>query len=452
MPEIQPQQTSQRLPDLSEILHSCSLQQAQRTMNALHPAEIAGLLESLPLQQRELLWKMVDPNLGGQVLMKVGEEVRSTLLQDMDMTEILAATEKLELDDLADFLQSLPNTLIQKTLQGMDKQNRHRLETVLSFEEDSAGGLMDLDAITVRADVTLDVVLRYLRLKGDLPRHTDRLFVVNRYDTYLGILSIRKLLTHDPELLVAEIMKADVEAIQANLPTNEVARLFENHDLISAPVVDLDNKLIGRITVDDVMDVIRDEAEHTLMSRAGLKDESDLFAPVIKSSQQRAIWLGLNLMTAFLASWVIGLFEATLDQIVALAILMPIVASMGGIAGSQTLTLVIRGQALGHLGKNNTRSLLLKEVAVSLLNGGIWAVVVAIITYLWFQDLGIGLTIAAALIFNMLTSAVAGVSIPILLNRFGIDPALAGSVILTTITDVIGFMAFLGLATLFLLP
>ncbi|MDQ7076040.1 MAG: magnesium transporter [Gammaproteobacteria bacterium] len=452
MPDTQSQQSNQRLTDLSEILHSCSLQQAQRTMNALHPAEIASLLESLPLQQRELLWKMVDPNLGGQVLMKVGDEVRSTLLQDMETTEILAATEKLELDDLADFLQSLPNTLIQETLQGMDKQNRHRLETVLSFEEDSAGGLMDLDAITVRADVTLDVVLRYLRLKGNLPRHTDRLFVVNRYDTYLGVLSIRKLLTNDPDLMVADIMKTDVEAIHANRPATEVARLFEDHDLISAPVVDLDNKLIGRITVDDVMDVIREEAEHTLMSRAGLNNESDLFAPVIKSSQQRAIWLGLNLMTAFLASWVISLFEATLDQIVALAILMPIVASMGGIAGSQTLTLVIRGQALGHLGKNNTRSLLAKEVAVSLLNGCIWAVVVAAITFFWFQDLSIGLTIAAALIFNMFTSALAGVSIPILLSRFGIDPALAGSVILTTITDVIGFMAFLGLATLFLLP
>jgi magnesium transporter len=311
--------------------------------------------------------------------------------------------------------------------------------------------MMNVDAITVRADVSLDVVLRYLRLRGEIPDLTDSLVVVNRYDKYLGMLPLTTLLTSDPDITVAEVMDREIEGIRADLIDVEVAKIFQDRDLISAPVVDTNGKLLGRITIDDVVDVIRDDADHSLMSMAGLDEEDDIFAPVIPSAARRAVWLGINLITAFLASWVISLFDATLEKIVALAVLMPIVASMGGIAGSQTLTLVIRGMALGKIGKTNARWLMFKELAVGGLNGVLWALVVALIAMAWFQSTEIGLIIGAALIINLVCAALAGFSIPLMLNRFGIDPALAGSVLMTTVTDVVGFMAFLGLGTLFLL-
>ncbi|MEM7209335.1 MAG: magnesium transporter [Pseudomonadota bacterium] len=444
-------QPNEYLAELSRILESGTFSSAKRLMNALHPADIADLLESLPHSQRILLWELVNDEVEGDVLLEVGDEVRESLIRTMDVDEIRAATEKLDLDDLADFVQSLPEKLIEETLHGMDKQNRQRLETVLSYDEDSAGGLMNLDAVTVRADVTLDVVLRYLRRMQDLPEHTDRLIVVDRYDQYVGVLGIRRLLTHDPERSVADLMRTDVKPVLADTPAQQVARLFEDHDLISAPVIDADGRLLGRITVDDVLDVIRDEAEQSLLSMAGLNQEDDIFSPPVRSARRRAIWLGVNLATAFLAAWVIGLFQATLEEVVALAILMPIVASMGGIAGSQTLTLVIRGQALGQVGRANTRWLLSKELWVALLNGVIWSSVVAAIAYAWFGDAKIGLIIAAAMLINLLFAALSGVLIPLILRSLRLDPALAGGVVLTTVTDVVGFVAFLGLATLFLL-
>ena len=443
--------SDERLQTLSEVLESGTVQQAVRFMNALHPAEIADLLESLPPRQRKLLWALVDADIEGPVLLEVGDEVRNSLISEMETDQILAATEGLDVDDLADFLQSLPDTLLQETLQGMDKQNRNRLEQVLAYPEDSAGGLMDTNLMTVRADVPLDVVLRYLRMKGSLPEHTNQLFVVDRYGSYQGVMSLHRLLTQDPEMQVAEAMDADLGAINANTLSSDVARMFEDLDLVTAPVVDDHNRLLGRITVDDVVDVIRDEAERSVLSMAGLSEDHDFFAPVVQSGRRRGVWLGVNLATAFLASWVIGRFTATLDQIVALAVLMPIVASMGGIAGSQTLTLVIRGQALGQVGRANVRWLLNRELGVALLNGAVWSLVVAAIAVLWFQDYAIGAVIGAALIINLLAAAAAGVIIPFVLRRMHVDPALAGGVILTTVTDVIGFVAFLGLATIFLL-
>lgn len=413
----------------------------------MHPAEIADALESLPPVRRRILWELVDNDVDGEVLMEVGEEVRATLVQDMDLAELRAATEQLDLDDLADFVQSLPEKLTKNVLAGMRRQDRARLEQVLSYPEDSAGGLMNLDTITVRGDVTLDVVLRYLRRRGDMPRHTDRLWVVDRYGRYCGELPIRRLLTSNPDALVADVSRTDMEPLPVLTPANDVARLFEDYDLISAPVIDANKRLIGRVTIDDVVDVIRDEAEQSVLSMAGLNPEDDIFSPVLRSTRKRAVWLGVNLLTALLASWVIAQFESTLERLVTLAVLMTVVPSMGGIAGNQTLTLVIRGQALGQIHRSNTRALLFKELAVGLLNGLFWALVVCGFTYLWFGDMRIGLIIGAALIINLMSAAYAGLMLPVIMRRIGIDPALAGGVALTTVTDVIGLVAFLGLAT-----
>ena len=377
--------------------------------------------------------------------------MRAGLIEEMETDQLVAIIEGLHTDDLADLLQDLPGAVTHELLHSMDKQNRQRLETVLSYPEDTAGGLMDLDIVTVRANVTLDVVLRYLRLRGEIPELTDNLMVVDRFDHYQGLLSLATLLTSDPDASVAEVMDRAVDGILASTTDDAVARLFEDRDLISAPVVDEAGKLLGRITIDDVVDVIREEADHSLMSMAGLDEENDIFAPAMLSARRRAVWLGINLATAFLASWVIGLYEATLEKVVALAVLMPIVASMGGIAGSQTLTIMIRGLALGQVGPTNARTLMIKEILVSIMNSIIWSVVVAIVATAWFQNTDIGLIIAAALMINLVCAALAGFSIPLALKHLGIDPALAGSVLLTTVTDVVGFMAFLGLGTWYLL-
>ena len=440
-----------RLQRLQDILASGAVREASRLLRSLAPAEIAHLLESLPPAKRELIWNLVDEEQDGEILLLVTDEVRAALIRHMDPQELLAATENLDLDDLADLVQQMPAAITAEVMDALDDQRRKRLEAVLSYPEDTAGGLMNTDAVTVRPEVTLDVVLRYLRRLGDsVPRDTDKLFVVNREDGYLGILQLSALVTRDPDETVAEAMSLDMQAIHADLATSEVARRFEAHDMLSAPVVDESGRLLGRITVDDVIDVIREEGEHQFMGHAGLSEEEDMFAPVLASTRRRALWLGINLATAFLASWVIGQFEETLSKVVALAVLMPIVASMGGIAGSQTLTLAIRGIALGQLGAKNARALLLKELAVGSLNSLIWAVVVAVIAGVWFHSTEIAILIAAAITINLVFAAITGSLLPLLLERVGIDPALAGSVLLTTVTDVVGFLSFLGLATLFL--
>ena len=452
MTETAPTETTEsRVENLSRALESGAAGQIRHLLVNLHGSEIADLLESVPHGPREILWELVDPVDHGETLLHVNDEVRAGLIDEMETRDLVAATGGLDADDLADLLDDLPRTVIHEVLRAMDKQDRMRLEAVLHYAEDSAGGIMNVDVVTVRADVTLDVVIRYLRMRADLPRNTDKLFVVDRNDHYRGALELTRILTNDPEQLVAAVMDRDIKGIPAMLPDFEVARQFENHDLFSAAVVREDNKLLGRITVDDVVDVIREDADHSLLSMAGLDEEDDTFAPVFKSARRRAVWLGINLFTAFLASWVIGNFQATLQQVVALAVLMPIVASMGGIAGSQTLIIVIRGLALGQIGSSNARWLMYKELSVSALNGIAWAIVVAVISGLWFRNEDIGFIIAAALIINLVCAALAGLTIPFILKSMNIDPALAGTVILTTITDVVGFMVFLGLGTIFLL-
>lgn len=435
----------------TELLREGVLEQVEQQLEDMHPAEIAHLLESLPADLREIVWEQVPPEAEGEILTNLNEEVLATVIKGMDTDQLVAATEDLETDDLADILPEIPKDVAQELLLTMEQRDRERLHAVLSYDEDSAGGLMNLDAVVVRADTSLDVVLRYLRRRGEIPETTDTLFVVEREGHYLGQLPLTTLLTSDPGKMVEDVMEQDEEAIPANMPARDVANRFEQRDLISAPVVDEHNILLGRITIDDVVDVIRDDAEHSLMSMAGLNEEVDLFSPVLTSTRRRAVWLGINLITALLAALVIGLFEDTIQKFVALAVLMPIVASMGGIAGSQTLTLVIRGIALGQVSGSNARRLLSKEIWVSVWNGLIWAVVMAIIADTWFDDYRLGLIIAAAIIINLLVAAIAGASIPLLLRRLGADPALGGGVVLTTVTDVVGFFAFLGLATIFLM-
>lgn len=449
MAEAQDQKTT-RLAALRSALEQGSLRHGHRLINSLHPAEIASLIESLPPARREIVWEFVDPDLEGDVLIELNEEVRSELIGGMDAEELIAATEGMEVDDLADLIGDLPETLNERVLHSMDAQDRERLTAVMGFEQDSAGGLMNLDAVTVRPDVTLEVVLRYLRMRGEMPARTDQLFVVNRHDKYRGALDITRLLTEDPEKTVGEVMDSSVEGIPPERPAGEVAKLFEDRDLVSAAVVTGDGKLLGRITVDDVVDVIREEADHSVMSMAGLGDDADMFAGVISSARRRAVWLSINLATAFLAANVVGLFEATIEKVVALAVLMPIVASMGGIAGSQTLVLIIRGIALGQVEQTNARWLLLREILVGLLNGVGLASIVALAAGIWFEKWTLGLIIFAALMINLLAAALAGVGVPLILKRMGIDPALAGGVILTTVTDTVGFASLLGLGTLFL--
>ncbi len=439
------------LERFTELLRSGAMVRTQQNLKGLHPAEIADLLESLPIPQRRILWGLLTSEVEGAVLHEVSDGVREDLIGVTAPEELVSALAGLDVDKLADLFADLPATVSDRALAGMEAQNRRRLEQVLSYAKDTAGGLMDLDAVTVRENVTLDVVLRYLRLRRELPPHTNKLIVVNHSNRYLGTLQLSQLLTRSPDTPVSEVMDTDGESIAAATPASEVARLFEDRDLVSAPVIDEHRRLLGRITVDDVVDVIRSEAHQAEFSAAGLPLDENLFSPATASARRRALWLGINLATAFLAAWVISLFQGTLEKIIALAVLIPVVASMGGIAGGQTLTLVIRGLATGQVGRGNSLLLLLKELAVGLLNGGAWALVVAIATIFWFGDFSMGLIIGAAMIVNLLCAALAGVSIPLLLKKLGIDPALAGGVVLTTITDVIGILAFLGLATIFLL-
>lgn len=445
-----PDPRAPRLKLLRDALESGTLQRVQRMVNSLHPAEIADLLESLPPAERNVVWELVDPASDGEVLVQLNEEVRAKLVGGMDVQELVAATDGMDLDDLADLVPDLPEAVTRQVIQSMDQKDRERLRSVMAYDEDSAGGLMDPDVVTVRPDVTLEVVLRYLRMRGELPAGTDALYVVNRYDRYVGYLFLSSLLTAPPSRTVAELMDSSVEGVLASTGARDVANLFEVRDLVTAPVIDPDGRLLGRITIDDVVDVIREEAEHSILSMAGLAEDEDMFAPVVTSSRRRAIWLGVNLATAFIAASVVGLFQSTIDQVVALAVLMPIVASMGGIAGSQTLTLIIRGVALGQVQSSNARWLMFRELAVGVLNGIGWALVVAAATIVWFESWLLGGIIALALVINLVVAALSGVLIPLLLRRMNIDPALAGSVVLTTVTDVVGFMVFLGLGALLL--
>ena len=439
-----------RLESLRAALESGTLRQAQRMVNAMHPAEIAQLLESLPPRQRELAWELVDRDLDGEVLVELSESVRQQLIEGMEDAELVAAAEGMEVDDLADLVGELPETVTRQVLRSMDQQDRERLSRVLSWPEDSAGGLMNTDTVSVRPDVTLEVVLRYLRMRGELPARTDSLFVVDRNDRYLGTIPLTRIITGDPEDSVGESLDTEAPRIEPGTPAHDVAQLFQDRDLVSAAVVSADGQLFGRITVDDVVDVIREEAEHSVLSMAGLQDEEDVFAGILPSTRRRLLWLGINLVTAFLAAAVVSAFEGTIEKVAALAALMPIVASMGGIAGTQTVTLIIRGLALGQVQWSNARWLLFKEIAVGGLNGLIWAAVVGAVTVLWFDTWKIAAIIAASMLINLLAAAAVGVLVPLALRRMRIDPALSAGVILTTFTDCIGFATLLGLGALFL--
>ena len=443
--------TQAKLSQLRARLGSGRLRSAKMLVGSLHPSEVARLLESLPFAERAVIWEMVGADHEGDVLVELTEQVREGLIESMPPDKIIAALDGMEVDDLADLVADFPEALTQEVLRSLDHQDRDRLNAVLSHDEDSAGGLMNVDVVTVRPDVTVEVVLRYLRARGKIPDGTDSIYVVNRNNEYFGSVFLSRLLTVDPNLSVAQIMSTEVQPIHAHAPSEEVVWEFENRDLLSAPVVDDNNRLVGRITVDDIVDVIREEAEHALMGAAGLDEENDMFAPVVRSARRRALWLGINLATAFLAASVVDLFQTTLDQIVLLAVLMPVVPSMGGVAGSQSLIVITRAMALGHIDRDNAKTMLRREFFVGMLNGIAWSVVVALFTYLWFGDWRIGGVIAGAMAINMAVAALAGFIVPVTLKRMNIDPALAGGVVLTTITDVVGYMSFLGLGAIFLL-
>ncbi|RUM80781.1 MAG: magnesium transporter [Candidatus Thioglobus sp.] len=436
------------LQKLMTSLEASLYEEATAQLANLHSAEIARLLEGIPPKARTQLWVNIDPGTQGDILKDLSEDVQSQLLNEMDVDSIVKATEGLDMDDLADIVPELPESALHNLLLTLDHKHRDHLKHVLSYPEDSAGGLMNIDIITVRDDVNVRTVIRYLRLLKKMPNDTDKVFVVDRAYKYLGSIHISTLLTNEAEQNINPLINKTLKPISADMPEKEVAHLFEQRNLISAPVVDENNQLIGRITIDDVVDVIRDEAEHSVMSMAGLDEEEDVFAPVMQSSKRRSVWLGVNLITVFIAVFFIGLFEATLQEKIALAILMPVVASMGGIAGTQTLILVTRGIATGRVTSSNLKVLMNKEVAIGFLNGIIWSVVIALATYFWFEDVMLSLVIALAVIVNLIFAAFSGAFLPSLLIKFKIDPALAGGVILTTITDVIGFVAFLGLASL----
>ena len=436
------------LKTVNRALASGALSEVRQVLNNLPGAEAAHLLESSPPREREILWQLLSQEQETEVLQYLGEEVRVELLRDLPTEELVELIEDLDTDDLADLLQELPEQVTSRVLAGLDAQNRERLEQVMNYPEDTAGGLMNTDVITVRPEITFSVVQRYLRRLGDIPKTTDNLLVVNRKNQFVGVLPLTRVLISDPGTSVREAMITDVEAIPATQDAHEVAKLFERLDLVTAPVVDDNGMLVGRITIDDVVDVIMEEAEHSLMGMAGLDEDEDTFGSVWHTVRRRALWLGINLLTALAASAVISLFEDTLEKVVALAVLMPIVASMGGIAGSQTLTLVIRAMALGQVQAGNTRYLLTKELAVGALNGLLWALVIGATAALWFDDPSLGVIIGCAMILNLVVAAGAGALIPMVMKRMGIDPALAGSVVLTTVTDIVGFMAFLGLATI----
>ena len=443
--------TARQLRLLSDALDSGRLGPVRRLVNTLSPAEIGNLLESLPPAKRSVVWGLVDPEDDGEVLVHVGEEVRESLIADMDPDELVAAASELDIDDLADLAEDLPDAVVEQVLKSMDRENRERLEQVLSYEEGTAGRLMNPDVVTVRADTTVDVVLRYLRLRGELPEHTDHLYVVSKRHQYLGRIALQALLTHEPSTPINQLLDDSQPAIDVHESEQEVARQFSDHDWISAPVVDANNVLLGRITIDDVVDIIREQAEHQALGAAGLDEDEDLFSPVWRATRRRMLWLGINLATAFLAASVVGQFEETIHALTALAVLMPIVAGMGGNAGTQVLALMVRGLALGQVGASNIRTLLWKESRVALLNGLGLGLVLALVVLLWFHDLGLSLVIAIALTCNLLFAALAGVLVPVTLKRMGYDPALASSIFLTTVTDVMGFFTFLGLATVFLL-
>ncbi len=418
-------------------------------LNELTTSEVAHLLESAPPKKRKELFALIDTKYEGDVLFEVGEEIQQDLVSNISNEELSAAVEPLELDEKVDILQNLPEDRMLKVLSKMSLMDRNRVEESLIYPDDTAGGLLNNDVISVRPENTLEVVLRYLRSHGELPENTDKIFVVSKENLYLGELLISKLITSEPSSTVEEVMDQSVDPIIFNQEDKEVARIFEREDLVSIAVLNDENKLIGRITIDDVVDVIMEDADQNILGMAGIAE--DTFAPPGRAAKSRVFWLSINLLTAFIAAFTINIFQDTLDKIVYLAVLMPIVASMGGVAATQTLTIVIRGLTLDQINTSNMSWLFKRELAVSIINGIVLAILVGGATYLWFGDVKLGFLISGALIINLISSVIAGIFVPLFLRKMKQDPAIAGSVVVTTVTDVIGFFSFLGLATLFLI-
>tara|TARA_B100001559_G_scaffold222734_1_gene186943 strand:+ start:3896 stop:5251 length:1356 start_codon:yes stop_codon:yes gene_type:complete len=441
--------------NLIQLLHDLEAEKSigiQNKLSSLSPFEIARLLEAMEPRNRNILWRMVEKEDEGEVLKELVEDVRQTLIDQMDTNQIIAATQDLELDDLADILNDLPDQITDEVIRALDRQDQIRLESVMSYDEDSAGGLTNPNILSIRRGLNIKSLIRYLRSLEKLPENTNYIYVINRNNEYIGSVRLVDLFTEDTEIPIEQIMDSQVGPISASSSAEQVISTFQNLDLISLPVVDDENKLLGEITVDDVVDAIQDQANSEIFNMAGLDDEDDIFAPIFVSSRRRAVWLGANLLTAFVVASAVSLFQSTIDQIVILAVLMPIVASMGGVAGNQTLILVIRGIAMGRIQASNAVRLLSKEMMVALVNGTFWAIIVSVFAVLLFQTTWeIGIIVGISMLLNIFASAIAGVTIPFLLKKIGIDPALASGVMMTTLTDVLGFVTFLGLATLILL-
>ncbi|MDR1530129.1 MAG: magnesium transporter [Burkholderiales bacterium] len=439
----------------STLLKSSTIEQGlnelREYLNRLHPADIAYVLEALPIEERLYLWDLVRAGYDGEILVEVSDAVRESLISAMDTEELVAATESLPTDEIAALAPDLPQEVIDDLFQGLPIEEREELRTAMSFDEDMVGALMDFEDVQVRGDVTLQTVFRYLRRFDELPTQTDQLFVVDKEESLLGVLPIHVLLVNDENKLVNEVMLPPPIILQQHENARDAANAFERYDLVSAPVVDTNGKLVGRVTVDEILDFIKERAGEEVLAHAGLREEEDIFASVWKSFQNRWAWLAVNLITAFIASRVIGLFEDTIVQLVALATLMPIVAGIGGNSGNQTITMIVRSMALGQISSVNARQLLRKELLVNLLNGVVWGGVMGLVAFWLYQDLGLGLVMVLAMILNMLLAALMGVLIPVIMTKLGRDPALGSSVLITAVTDSGGFFIFLGLATLFLM-
>jgi len=436
---------------VESLVHKQNLAELQRKLDKLHPADVAYILEALPLEERLVVWDLVKAERDGEILLEVSDSVRETLIENMDAHELVAAAEQLDTDEIADLVPDLPQDVVDDVLHSLSVEEREQLRAAMSYPEDSVGALMDFDMVSVRDDVTLEVVLRYLRRMDELPDHTDQVFVVDRSEIIRGVLPVNRLIVTDPEVLVGAVMNTDFITLSPDDKAQQAAQSFERYDLVSAPVVDHANRLVGRVTVDVVVDFIRQRNEAEQLSHAGLLEEEDIFASVWKSAKNRWLWLAVNLGTAFFASRVIGAFEGTIERLVALATLMPIVAGIAGNSGNQTTTLIIRSLALGQVTPDNARRLIGKELAISLLNGLVWGGVAGMFAYLLYRSVPLGLVMMSAMLLNLLVGASVGMVVPLIMQKMGRDPAIGSSVLLTFTTDSMGFFIFLGLATVFLI-
>jgi len=448
---VEAREDQDRAPVAPATIPEEGLEELRARLDELHPADVAFILEALPQEDRLTVWGLVKTERDGEILLEVSDAVRETLIADMDDQEILAVAGQLDADELADLAPDLPRDVVHELMEALDAQQRERVRSALSYEEDQVGALMDFEMVTIRDDVALEVVLRYLRRLKELPDHTDKLFVVDNDSILKGVLPIKRLLVNDPEKLVVEVMAKEAVAFHPDGDAYDAAQAFERYDLVSAPVVDKNGKLIGRLTIDEMVDLIREESESEVLNMAGLREDEDVFASVWKSVGNRWTWLATNLITAFIASRVIGLFEGSIEKLVALAALMPIVAGIGGNSGNQAITMIVRAMALGQISVTRTARLLRKEMGVALCNGVIWGGVIGLVAFYLYSSWSLGLVMMGAMTLNLLLAAFMGVLIPMTLQRFGRDPAMGSSVLITAVTDSGGFFIFLGLATLFLM-